>query len=308
MQHAPLPDASQVLLEPVSADAQPPLAPPKPLPPANAVARWGDEYIEETPEDLYIPPDALQVFLETFEGPLDLLLYLIQRQNLDILNIPIAEITRQYLLYIDLMQDLELDLAAEYLVMAALLLEIKSRMLLPREEDEESGEEQDPRARLVQQLQEYARIKEAAEQLGDMPMLGRDLFLPEAHLLKVPMQRPPPDIPYVEFLAAIRDLLLRMELYTAHQITREPLSVRERMTLVLDRLRDAERLHLQALFTLDEGRPGVVVAMLAVLELCKEKLVEVEQEQAFGPVEIYAKPGDGLHDLSLPNDFTTDLD
>lgn len=249
--------------------------------------------IEEVPEDLYIPPDALQVFLETFEGPLDLLLYLIQKQNLDILNIPISKITEQYLQYIALMRELQLDLAAEYLVMAALLLEIKSRMLLPREEEEGDSEaELDPRKQLVQQLQEYARFRKVAEQLGELPSVGRDTFLLDIDMPDIPQTRIPPQIPLQDLLAAMQEVLLRMELYSAHQILQEPLSVRERMTQVLDLLQKQLRADFPTLYTLAEGRAGVVVALLASLELVKEKLILIEQKQEFGTINLLAKPDD----------------
>jgi segregation and condensation protein A len=248
--------------------------------------------ITEMPHDLYIPPDALRVFLEeTFEGPLDLLLYLIQRENLDILNIPIAEITRQYLRYIQVMQVMQLELAAEYLVMAAILLEIKSRLLLPRPPGEDGSEDdQDPRARLVQQLQEYARFKKAALELAELPLLGRDVFLVEATMPELPRIRVPPKIPLQDLLYAMRDVLSRLELFAAHQIIREPLSVRERMTRVLELVQEHQTVALEQMFTLEEGRAGVVVSLLAVLELTKELLIEVRQDELFGPVTALSKP------------------
>ncbi len=246
------------------------------------------EAITELPQDLYIPPDALEIFLETFEGPLDLLLYLIKRQNLDILNIPIAEITIQYLKYIELMRQMQLDLAAEYLVMAALLLEIKSRMLLPRPE-EEGEEEGDPRARLVQQLQEYARIKKAAQELNELPRVGRDTFLVEAEMPDFPHIRIPPKVPLEDLLSAAQSVLLRVELASSHRILREPLSVRERMAMILDWLSKHPRLSFQALFTAEEGRAGAVVALLAILELGREALAEIIQKQPFSPLEVQRK-------------------
>jgi len=242
--------------------------------------------LTELPKDLYIPPDALRVFLDAFEGPLDLLLYLIQKQNLDILNIPITQITRQYLRYIELMQTLQLDLAGEYLVMAALLLEIKSRLLLPRPETEEADEEGDLRSRLIQQLQEYALIKQAAEALAQLPVLGRDTFLLDVDMPDLPQVKVPPKIPLQELLLAMQDVLLRIELHTAHQITREPLSVRERMTLILDRLQHRRVIPFPALFTLEEGRAGAVVTLLAILELTREKLLEIHQPEAFGAIQV----------------------
>lgn len=242
--------------------------------------------LTELPEDLYIPPDALKVFLETFEGPLDLLLYLIRKQNLNILDIPITEITTQYLQYINLMQELQLELAAEYLLMAALLLEIKSRLLLPQPEAEEI-DEADPRAYLVQQLQEYALIKKAAEDLDALPRMGRDTFLAEADMPDIERARIPPLVSQEELIEALCGVLVRMELFTSHHIARESLSVRERMSSVLENLSRADRLLMQSLFTRKEGRAGAVVSLLAILELCKETLLYVEQNEAFGPIEIW---------------------
>ncbi len=258
--------------------------------------------LEAIPKDLYIPPDALQIFLETFEGPLDLLLYLIQKQNLDILNIPIAQITAQYLQYISLMRELQLDLAAEYLVMAALLLEIKSRMLLPREEIvEEADSELDPRKQLIQQLQEYARFKKVAEALGDLPTVGRDTFLLEVEMPDMPQTRIPPQIPLENLLSAMQDVLLRLELYSAHQIFKEALSVRERMSKVLALLQQQLQADFPMLYTRQEGRAGVVVALLASLELVKEKLILIDQQHAFGPISVQAKTGEDskLDDAAL---------
>ncbi len=273
----PGPETSETIADPSPSS----LRQPQPL------AVVGGQPFTDLPNDLYIPPDALRVFLETFEGPLDLLLYLIQRQNLDILNIPITEITRQYLSYINLMQEMQLDLAAEYLVMAALLLEIKSRMLLPRPEEEiGSEEESDPRARLVQQLQDYARFKEAAKNLAELPQLGRDTFSVEAEMPEISRPRLPPSIHLDELLYAMRDVLIRMELFASHQITREPLSVRERMSLVLERLQHDSRLVFETLYTREEDRAGVVVALLAILELAKESMLFIYQEQTFGPIQV----------------------
>ncbi|MDM8545462.1 ScpA family protein [Candidatus Venteria ishoeyi] len=247
------------------------------------------EAITELPGDLYIPPDALQIFLETFEGPLDLLLYLIQRQDLDILNIPVTKITQQYLQYIKLMRELELNLAGEYLVMAALLLEIKSRLLLPRDEEEDGEEEADPRKQLVQQLQEYARFKKAAEDIGQLPAMGVDTFLLDVEMPPIPQTKKPPKIPLEALLQAMQDVLLRIEMHSAHQISREPLSVRERMTQLLELLSQHPELDFQLLFNTEEGRAGVVVAFLASLELVKEKLVNIRQEYAFGPIQLVEK-------------------
>ena len=233
----------------------------------------------QMPQDLYIPPDALEVILEAFEGPLDLLLYLIRRQNLDILDIPVAEITRQYVDYIDVLQDLRFELAAEYLVMAAILAEIKSRMLLPRAELEEGGEG-DPRAELVRRLQEYERFKKAAEDIDSLPRMERDTsgaaaFVPERATVRVP---PPVDLR--EMLLALRDVLRRADMYTQHSITREKLSVRQRMGELLSRMADGAFHRFESLFNVEEGRIGVVVTFLSMLELAKEQLLEVVQEDS----------------------------
>lgn len=239
------------------------------------------------PKDLYIPPDALEVFLEAFEGPLDLLLYLIRRQNLDILDIPIAEITRQYMKYIDLMEDMRLTLAAEYLVMAAMLAEIKSRLLLPRPHAVDA-EETDPRTELIRRLQEYERYKEAAQRLDQLPHLGRDVFAahiegPEQKVVKLA-----PQVSLREVLLAFKDVLQRADMFGHHHIQMEPLSVRERMSRVLNALNHSGFVEFTTLFTLSEGRRGVVVTLLAILELVKEALIELVQNDAYGP--IYLKP------------------
>ncbi len=228
----------------------------------------------ELPEDLYIPPDALEVFLELFEGPLDLLLYLIKKQNLDILDIPIAQITRQYIEYIRLMSHLKLDLAAEYLVMAAWLAEIKSRMLLPRQTEPEA-EDADPRATLIRRLQAYEAIKGAAEQLDQLPRWERDLFPAHVAVTHLPVTRVFPDVPLKDILSAFRDVLKRAEQLSHHQITKEPLSVRERMSTILENLKTADSLFFTQLFSRKEGRHGVVVSFLAILELSKERLIDI---------------------------------
>lgn len=243
--------------------------------------------ITELPRDLYIPPHALEVFLETFEGPLDLLLYLIKRQNLDILDIPIAEITRQYVEYVELMKELRLELAAEYLVMAAMLAEIKSRMLLPRPEGED-GEEDDPRADLVRRLQEYERYKQAAEALEELPRVGRDIFesrvlAPYAQAVKVQ-----PKVTVDDLISAVRDVLIRADMYSHHHVQMEPLSVRERMSMILGRVKGDEFIEFGAMFTPEEGRQGVVVTLLAVLELIKDSLIELVQSRPYGPIHIKA--------------------
>ncbi|MGD9583265.1 MAG: ScpA family protein [Lysobacterales bacterium] len=240
------------------------------------------------PQDLYIPPDALEVILESFEGPLDLLLYLIRRQNLDILDIPILEITRQYISYIDLMAVLKLELAAEYLVMAAILAEIKSRLLLPRPPTAE-GEENDPRADLVRRLQEYERYKKAAEDIDALPRQDRDFHPASADAGERKIIRIPPPVEMTELLLALRDVLKRADLLAHHAIQREALSVRERMTLVLERLSDGEFHAFESLFEVNEGRLGVVVSFLAILELAKEHLLEILQEQELAPIYLKSK-------------------
>jgi len=242
---------------------------------------------QELPEDLYIPPDALEVFLETFEGPLDLLLYLIKHQNLDILDIPVLKITEQYIEYIDMMQNLRMELAAEYLVMAAMLAEIKSKMLLPRQVDEALDEE-DPRAELIRRLQEYERFKRAADDIDAMPRLYRDNFLATAELVVEKMNKPVPDVELNAILMAFQDVLKRAEKFTKHQIQRESLSVTERMSRILAVLSDGtgEFLAFHCFFTMDEGRRGAVVTFLALLELCKEGLLEIVQGEPYSDIWV----------------------
>ena len=240
------------------------------------------------PKDLYIPPDALEVILEAFEGPLDLLLYLIRRQNLDILDIDVAEITKQYMGYIELMASIQLELAAEYLVMAAMLAEIKSRMLLPRQQSEDEDEE-DPRAELIKRLQEYERFKQAAEDIDDLPRMGRDIHRATADAPDRDQQRPHPEVDIRELVTALADVLKRSEMFESHQIEMEKLSTRERMSQVMENLRDNQFVPFVALFTLEEGRLGVVVTFLAVMELIKESLVEIVQSENFGPIHVKAK-------------------
>ncbi|MEP6483864.1 MAG: ScpA family protein [Rudaea sp.] len=239
----------------------------------------------QMPQDLYIPPDALEVILEAFEGPLDLLLYLIRRQNLDILDIPIAEITRQYVDYIDLMQNLRLELAAEYLVMAAILAEIKSRLLLPRPPSEE-GIEEDPRAELIRRLQEYERFKKAAESIEILPRLDRDFSVASAFVPDKNVIRLPPPVDLRELLLALKDVLKRAELMGHHAIQREALSVRNRMSDVLKALGDGEFHPFEKLFTAEEGRLGIVVTFLALLELAKEHLIEIMQSEPLAPIYL----------------------
>jgi len=243
----------------------------------------------QVPHDLYIPPDALEVILEAFEGPLDLLLYLIRRQNLDILDIPIAEITRQYMEYIELLRDMQFELAAEYLVMAAILCEIKSRMLLPRPGGGDT-EEEDPRAELVRRLQEYERFKQAGEDLDELPREGRDFWVGKAHVEDRSVVRVPPQVDLREILVALRDVMSRAELYSRHQIQIEGLSVRERMSRIMEILRENPYVEFQRLFTLEEGRRGVVVSFLALMELIRERLADIVQNEPLG--RIYVKsPG-----------------
>ena len=239
----------------------------------------------EIPQDLYIPPDALEVILDAFEGPLDLLLYLIRRQNLDILDIPLAEITRQYVDYIEMMQELKLELAAEYLVMAAILAEIKSRLLLPRPPTEE-GLEEDPRAELVRRLQEYERFKRAAEDIEAMPRMDRDFSIASAFVSDRNVIRLPPPVELRELLLALKDVLKRAELTGHHHVQREALSVRHRMGEVLRRLADGGFHRFESLFDPSEGRLGVVVTFLSMLELAKEHLIEIVQEVALAPIYL----------------------
>ncbi len=236
----------------------------------------------EVPKDLYIPPDALRVILDAFEGPLDLLLYLIRRQNLDILDIPIADITRQYVGYIELMEELRYDLAAEYLLMAAILAEIKSRMLLPRPPQGEADEE-DPRAELVRRLAEYERFKKAAEDLDALPRLERDTMPVQLTVEDRRVRSVPPPVELKELLFALSEVLKRAELYTRHEISREPLSVRQRMSELLVVL-EAGWTEFIRLFDIAEGRRGIVVTFLALLELAKEGLVELFQEAPLWPI------------------------
>lgn len=253
---------------------------------SEPVARVQNEFLVEMPEGLYVPPDSLKVFLESFEGPLDLLLYLIQRQNINILDIPIADITRQYLEYVEIMKELHLDLAAEYLVMAAVLTEIKSRMILPAREGDDTVED-DPRAELVRQLQEYAQIKQAADNLIGLPCVGRDILPASVEPPKVTEELIIPDIPLNAILYSMRGVMHRAALFSSHQVTREPLSVRERMTTILGDLQHVEKLKFESLFILEEGKAGVVVTLLAILELAKESLIQVVQLSAFGSIEVF---------------------
>jgi segregation and condensation protein A len=245
------------------------------------------EPISQLPRDLYIPPQALEVFLEAFEGPLDLLLYLIRRQNLDILDIPLAEITRQYMQYIELMQELQLELAGEYLVMAATLAEIKSRMLLPRLKTDETGEE-DPRAELVRRLQEYERFKRAAESIDALPRLERDVHNASAELRERQRVRAMPQITLQEMLIAFKEVVQRAEMFAHHHIQRERLSVGERMSDILAALGEGGFLPFGQLFRAEEGRMGVTVTFVAILELMREGLIDIVQAQPYAPLHVRA--------------------
>jgi segregation and condensation protein A len=245
------------------------------------------EPVTEPPRDLYIPPQALKVFLEAFEGPLDLLLYLIRRQNLDVLDIPIAEITRQYLEYIDLMRELELELAGEYLLMAAMLAEIKSRMLLPRPASE-AAEEEDPRAELVRRLQEYERFKRAAEDLDRLPRLERDVFVAQAELVERAVAPLLPDVTLREMLLAFTDVIQRAAMFAHHHVQRERLSVRQRMSEIIERLQGGELVDFAQLFRLEEGRMGVTVTFVALLELLREGLLDIVQAETYAPLHVRA--------------------
>ena len=242
----------------------------------------------QLPQDLYIPPDALEVFLEAFEGPLDLLLYLIRRQNIDILDINVSEITSQYMAYVDLMESHQFELAAEYLVMAAMLAEIKSRMLLPRS-SEEHEEEEDPRASLIRRLQEYERFKQAGVDLDHLPRVSRDVFPVTAAGPDRSLTRLDPDVEVQELLLALSEVLRRADMFESHHVAKEKLSTRERMAQVLDTLAHQHFVPFVSLFKAEEGRLGVVVTFLAVMELIKESLVEIVQSESFAPIHVKAR-------------------
>ena len=244
--------------------------------------------LTEMPVDLYIPPDALEVFLEAFEGPLDLLLYLIRKQNIDILDIPVAEITRQYMGYVELMKSVRLELAAEYLVMAAMLAEIKSRMLLPRSAEIEA-EEDDPRAELIRRLQEYERFKAAAEGIDALSRVGRDVIVPRLEAPQAKVRKLLPDVSLEELLVSMAEVLRRGDLFESHQVSREALSTRERMSEVLERLKGGGFVPFVELFTAEEGKLGVVVTFMAILELVKESLIELVQNEPFAAIHVRAR-------------------
>lgn len=250
----------------------------------NPVARVYGEAMLELPQDLYIPPDALEVFLDAFEGPLDLLLYLIRRQNLDVLNIPMSEVTRQYMQYVEVMREKQLELAADYLLMAALLIEIKSRMLLPRPVSSQD-EEQDPRAELVRRLLEYERMKLAAQQLDALPQAGRDFALVQVWLEQAAEKRLP-EVNPDDLRQAWLGVAARARVHRHHRVTREELSVREHMGLLLRRLQGRSFVEFEALFEVGKGLPEVVVTFLALLELARESLVEISQTEAFATIYV----------------------
>jgi segregation and condensation protein A len=244
--------------------------------------------VTELPTDLYIPPDALEVFLEAFEGPLDLLLYLIKRQNIDILEINVAEITDQYMAYVDLMEASQFELAAEYLVMAAMLAEIKSRMLLPRSVAE-SEEEDDPRAQLIRRLQEYERYKNAAEDIDQLPRIERDIFVAEVQSPQIERSTPEPVVDLREILISLAIVLRRADMFEHHHVQRETLSTREKMSEILVRLSSQRFVSLVSLLMREEGRLGVVVTFLAIMELMKDSLIEIVQTEPFGPIHLKAR-------------------
>ncbi len=248
------------------------------------------KHFDEWPDDLYIPPEALKIFLETFEGPLDLLLYLIRRQNLDILDIPVAEITRQYVHYIEVMQTLELDLAGEYLVMAATLAEIKSRMLIPRQGEGGEGEGEDPRALLVQRLQEYERFREAALSIEDRPRVDRELFLASTELNDPNPVKIVPQVDFEQLIEAFRGVMMRSEANRHWIFGQEVLSVRERMSHILGLAKSSGFVRFEDLFQLEEGRMGLVVTFVAILELIKDRMISVIQNEPYAPIHIKGNP------------------
>jgi segregation and condensation protein A len=250
-----------------------------------ALARLYGEPLFAMPRDLYIPPDALQVFLEAFEGPLDLLLYLIRKQNFNILDIPMAAVTRQYLAYVDEIRASNLELAAEYLLMAAMLIEIKSRMLLPPKKVAEGEEAEDPRAELVRRLLEYEQMKLAAQRLADQPQYGRDFLRAQVYVEQALVPRFP-DVTPIDLQTAWRDILKRAKLVQHHKISREELSVREHMSIVLRHLQGRKFVEFGELFDPEKGQPVLVVTFIAMLELAKETLIELTQAEAFAPIYV----------------------
>jgi len=280
---------AEVLDNPTPDGDAPNLAAPSPSQDEMPFALVNGEAYTELPKDLYIPPDALEVILEAFEGPLDLLLYLIRRQNLDILEVNVSAITHQYVAYVELMNAMQFELAAEYLVMAAMLAEIKSRMLLPRNQEEDE-EEEDPRAALIRRLQEYERFKQAAEDVDQLPRLNRDIHVVSAKAPDRNLTRPDPDVDLKELLLALSEVLRRADMFESHQIEREVLSTRQRMTEVLEFLSHKNTfVPFVSLFKVEEGRMGVIVTFMAVMELIKESLLDIVQNEAFGAIHVKAK-------------------
>jgi segregation and condensation protein A len=254
---------------------------------ALPIAKIHGEPMTEMPSDLYIPPEALSVFLEAFEGPLDLLLYLIRKHSLDVLDIPMADLTRQYMSYVEMMRTTQLELAAEYLLMAALLIEIKSRMLLPRPKREEEGEPEDPRAELVRRLLEYERMKKAAQDLGEIPVAGRDFSVVEVFIEQVAERLP--DVHIADLSEAWRSILARAKMTRHHRISREELSVRGHMSRILKGLSHGNFVEFSALFEPERGVPLLVVSFLACLELAREAMIEISQKSPFDPIYVKLK-------------------
>ena len=280
----PYADASA--LQPAGDGSAVPLPDPEALPVDRvALARLYGEPLFRMPLDLYIPPDALEVFLEAFEGPLDLLLYLIRRQNFNILDIPQADVTRQYLAYVDQIRKHNLELASEYLLMAAMLIEIKSRMLLPPKKTDDGSEGPDPRAELVRRLLEYEQIKQAAAQLDRLPVIGRDFLRAQVHI-EQSLQPRLPDVTVADLQLAWADIIKRARLNQHHQISREQLSVREHMSLLLRKLANRRFAEFHELFDTQRGMPVLVVTFIAMLELSREHLLEITQAEAFAPIYV----------------------
>ena len=297
-------DVNRLMTSELAQDANTQTQPQVPQQQEMPLAVVHGQPVLQIPQDLYIPPDALEVILDAFEGPLDLLLYLIRRQNLDILDIPVAEITKQYVEYIGVMQELRFELAAEYLVMAAILAEVKSRMLLPRPRAED-GEEADPRAELVRRLQEYERFKQAAEDLDALPRQDRDTSPVQAHVPDRAAIKLPPPVELKEMLLALHDVLKRAELFSGHAIKREALSVRQRMGDVLEQLEDGKFYRFETLFTAEEGKLGVLVTFLALLELAKEQLLDIVQEAPLAPIYVKSL---AAGNTNAPLQFSSEFD
>lgn len=260
----------------------------QPQPPDEIIKVRG-EVVRELPQDLYIPPDALRVFLETFQGPLDLLLYLIKKQNLDILDIPVKEITIQYMKYVEVMQQLHLELAAEYLLMAAMLAEIKSRLLLPRPVSDDETEVDDPRAELIRRLQQYERFKKAAEDLNAMKQVDRDIFVANAASPPMSVVIPQPQVPMQDLLDAFVAVMTRARLFADHKVEKQILSIRERMSKILELVSAGEFVLFTKFFTVEEGRMGVVVTFIAILELIRQSVLEIVQNEPYAPIYVKSK-------------------